>query len=112
MGQEQLCRLFHSECRRVFGTYGGAVPKFSLCSDGVEWFDARGQFEDGSYVPVAGDIIFFDWEEDGDVDHVGIVEDVINGVVYTVEGNSGNAVKRRNYFLGDDRIYGYGMLAY
>lgn len=90
----------------------GAVPKFSLCSDGVEWFDARGQFEDGSYVPVAGDIIFFDWEEDGGVDHVGIVESVANGVVHTIEGNSGNAVKLRNYFLGDSRIYGYGILRY
>lgn len=85
----------------------GAVPKFSLCSDGVEWFSARGQFEDGSYVPVVGDIIFFDWEEDGSVDHVGIVENVINGVVYTIEGNSGNAVKRRSYLIGDSRIYGY-----
>lgn len=90
----------------------GAVPKFSLCSDGVEWFDATGQFEDGSYVPVAGDIIFFDWEEDGSVDHVGIVEDVINGVVYTIEGNSGNTVKRRKYSIGDTRIYGYGVSIY
>lgn len=87
----------------------GAVPKFSLCSDGVEWFSARGRFKDGSYVPVAGDIIFFDWEEDGGVDHVGIVESVANGIVHTIEGNSGNAVKLRNYFLGDNRIYGYGV---
>lgn len=90
----------------------GAVPKFSLCSDGVEWFSIRGRFEDGSYVPVAGDIIFFDWEEDGNVDHVGIIENVENGRVHTIEGNSGNAVKRHNYLLGDRRIYGYGTLVY
>lgn len=75
----------------------------------VEWFSARGQFEDGSYVPVMGDIIFFDWEGDGGVDHVGIVESVESGRVHTIEGNSGNAVKGRSYSLGDSRIYGYGV---
>lgn len=76
----------------------------------VEWFSARGRFEDGSFVPVMGDIIFFDWEGDGGADHVGIVESVESGRVHTIEGNSGNAVKRRSYSLGDGRIYGYGVL--
>ena len=57
-----------------------------------------------------GDIIFFDWEGDGGADHVGIVESVESGRVHTIEGNSGNAVKRRSYSLGDGRIYGYGVL--
>ncbi len=39
----------------------GILPKFSLCSDGTKWFQDKGQFKDGSYVPAAGDIIFFDW---------------------------------------------------
>lgn len=65
-------------------------------SDGVDWFHARGQFRDASYVPAAGDIIFFDWENDGTIDHVGIVESVTNGVVNTVEGNSGDKVARKN----------------
>ena len=107
----EWCACFVSWCAEQCGYLdSGAVPKFSLCSDGVEWFSARGRFEDGSYVPVAGEIIFFDWEEDGSVDHVGIVEDVINGVVYAIEGNSGDAVKRRSYLIGDGRIYGYGVL--
>lgn len=107
----EWCACFVSWCAEQCGYLdSGTVPKFSLCSDGVDWFNSRGQFEDGSYVPVVGDIIFFDWEEDGDVDHVGIVEDVVNGVVHTIEGNSGNAVRQRNYFLGDSRIYGYGIL--
>ena len=39
-------------------------------------------------------IIFFDWDGDGKSDHVGIVEKSEGGRVYTVEGNSGNAVKQ------------------
>lgn len=40
-------------------------------------------------------IIFFDWNnkggsgpQDGEADHVGIVECVRDGAVYTIEGNS------------------------
>lgn len=46
----------------------------------------NGQWKDRNYEPQAGDIIFFDWEGDGETDHVGIVEKCENGVVYTVEG--------------------------
>ena len=88
------------------------IPKFSLCSDGVDWFHARGQFQDASYVPAAGDIIFFDWENDGTIDHVGIVESVTDGVVNTIEGNSGDICARRSYSMGSDSIYGYGVPAY
>lgn len=51
---------------------------------------------DGSYVPASGDIIFFDWGVNGDVGHVGIVEYVQNGRVYTIEGNSGDMCRRRS----------------
>lgn len=57
-----------------------------------------------------GDIIFFDWEDDGSIDHVGIVESVGKGNVNTVEGNSGDKVKRCSYPIGDSEIYGYGTL--
>lgn len=88
---------------------GGVLPKFSLCSDGVKWFQDKGRFKDGSYVPAPGDIIFFDWGDDGSIDHVGIVESVKKGIVNTIEGNSGDKVKRNSYPIGDGRIYGYGI---
>ena len=87
------------------------IPKFSACTDGAAWFESRGQFRDGSYVPVAGDLIFFDWGNDGRIDHVGIVENVTDGRVNTIEGNSGDRCARRNYVIGDGRIYGYGIPA-
>ena len=45
-------------------------------------------------------------------DHVGIVEKCENGTVYTVEGNSGDACKQRQYAVGSSNIYGYGIPAY
>lgn len=111
--REEWCACFVSWCAEQCGYLErGVIPKFSLCSDGVDWFNVRGQFQDASYVPMAGDIIFFDWENDGVIDHVGIVESVINGVVNTVEGNSGDVCARRSYSMGSESIYGYGVPAY
>lgn len=104
------CACFVSWCADQSGyVTSGVLPKFSLCSDGVKWFQDKGQFKDGSYVPAPGNIIFFDWGEDGTIDHVGIVESVSKGNVNTIEGNSGDAVKRHSYSIGDGRIYGYGV---
>lgn len=55
---------------------------------------------------------FFDWEGDGETDHVGIVERVENGTVYTVEGNSGDSCKLNDYAIGSSVIYGYGIPQY
>ena len=35
-----------------------------------------------------------------------------SGTVYTVEGNSGDACKQRQYTVGSSNIYGYGIPAY
>lgn len=104
------CACFVSWCSEQCGYLeSGVLPKFSLCSDGVKWFQDKGRFQDGSYVPAPGDIIFFDWGDDGSIDHVGIVESVKNGIVNTIEGNSGDKVERHSYPIGDGRIYGYGI---
>ena len=57
-------------------------------------------------------IIFFDWESDGETDHVGIVEKVENGIVYTVEGNSGDSCRQNAYIVGHYEIWGYGCPVY
>ena len=111
--REEWCACFVSWCADQCGYIeAGVIPKFSLCSAGMEWFESRGQFMDGSYVPSSGDLVFFDWGNDGSVDHVGIVESVVDGTVYTVEGNSGDKVARRSYPIGYGQIVGYGVPAY
>jgi len=109
----EWCACFVSWCSEQCGYLeNGLIPKFSLCSDGAEWFASKGQFQDGSYVPAAGDIIFFDWKNDGTIDHVGIVESVADGVINTIEGNSKDKVRRRSYPIGSNKIYGYGVPQY
>lgn len=109
----EWCACFVSWCADQCGYIdSGVVPKFSYCPTGAAWFESRGQFRDGNYVPAAGDLIFFDWGKDGIIDHVGIVESVMDGRINTVEGNSRNSCARRTYSIGDSRIYGYGVPQY
>ena len=109
----EWCACFASWCADQCGYIeSGVIPKFAKCDVGVNWFQNNGQFQDGSYTPAAGDFIFFDWGNDGSIDHVGIVESTVDGVVHTIEGNSSDAVNRRSYSIGSTAIYGYGVPAY
>lgn len=112
-GRVEWCACFVSWCANECGYIdAGVIPKFAGCVLGSQWFKDRGQWQDGSFTPEAGHIIFFDWEGDGETDHVGIVERVENGTVYTVEGNSGDACRQNSYAIGSSVIYGYGIPAY
>ena len=115
-GRVEWCACFVSWCADQCGYLeSGIIPKFSLCSDGVDWFNGNGQWQGKDYEPQAGDIIFFDWSndgQDGEADHVGIVEKCENGTVYTVEGNSGDACKQNSYPVGYYEILGYGVPKY
>ncbi|MBQ4545880.1 MAG: CHAP domain-containing protein [Oscillospiraceae bacterium] len=112
------CACFVSWCANECGYIeNGIIPKFASCAIGVNWFQSRGQWVDSSAEPVPGMIIFFDWDEDitgqdGRPNHVGIVEKVENGMVYTIEGNSDDTCRRRNYSIGHYEIFGYGVQEY
>ena len=115
-GRVEWCACFVSWCADQCGYLeSGIIPRFSLCSNGVDWFSGNGQWQGKDYEPKAGDIIFFDWSndgQDGGADHVGIVEKCEDGVVYTVEGNSGDACRQNSYPVGYYEILGYGTPNY
>lgn len=116
----EWCACFVSWCANECGYIDtGVIPKYAGCVNGVQWFKDRGQWIDGSSEPVAGMIIFFDWDnrgssgpQDGLSDHTGIVQKVENGIVYTVEGNSGDSVRINQYAVGHYEILGYGVPQY
>ena len=115
----EWCACFVSWCANECGYIdAGVIPKFAGCINGVNWFKERGQWADNSAEPTPGMIIFFDWDKeetggpDGLSDHVGIVEKVENGRVYTIEGNSGDSCRQKSYPLGYYQIIGYGVPAY
>lgn len=112
-GRVEWCACFVSWCGDQCGYIkAGIIPKFAGVANGASWFKSKGQWQKRTYTPAPGDIIFFDWGGDGTQDHVGIVEKVENGYVCTIEGNSGDAVRRQKYRVGYYEILGYGVPKY
>ena len=105
----EWCACFVSWC---YNQAGKSEPRFAGCqSQGVPWFQSRGQWGARGYENIApGDAIFFDWDLDGSADHVGLVVGTDGSRVYTVEGNSGDACKIKSYDLNYQCIKGYGLM--
>ena len=116
----EWCACFVSWCADQCGYIDmGVIPKCAGCVNGVQWFRDRGQWAENDIEPAPGMIIFFDWDnkgssgpQDGQSDHTGIVEKVENGIVYTVEGNSGDSCRVNQYSVGHYEILGYGVPNY
>ena len=84
------------------------------CINVSNYFKSKKQWADRNYTDlVAGDVIFFDYNNQKETHHIGIVIGVDDKKVYTVEGNTaGDVVGLSSYSLGSKVIYGYGLMNY
>ncbi len=95
--------------------YGRKAAQYLLCQPdrscgagcrfSAEYYKVAGRFFKSG--PQKGDQIFFGSSWDN-VTHTGMVVDVRDGRVYTIEGNSSNRVAERNYAVDAANIFGYG----
>lgn len=87
-------------------------PEHSLgagCTYSCAYYASKGRF---GKTPQIGSQIFFSADNGKSCFHTGIVYDVDNTYVYTVEGNTDNAVKKRVYKKDYQQIWGYGYPLY
>lgn len=112
------CSTFVSAVSIKLG-YTDIIPTECGCGKHIELFKKLGVWvEDENRTPNAGDIIFYDWEDNGKGDnkgganHVGIVEKVSNGTITVIEGNYSNSVKRRTLKVNGKYIRGYAIPKY
>lgn len=112
------CSGFASACAIACGATD-IIPTEVGCQRHIELFKKMGIWvEDDSYIPLPGDYLFYDWQDNGvgdnkgASDHVGIVEKVVDGVITIIEGNYSNAVKRLTLKVNGKYIRGYGVPKY
>ena len=82
------------------------------CGFALKYYKQAGRFDK---TPKVGDQIFFKYnlnDTSYTADHTGIVVRVTDKLVETIEGNSGNEVKRKAYQRTDKTIIGYGHPRY
>lgn len=60
--------------------------------------------------PKVDDIIFYDWKNNGTIDHVGIIYLITNDLLYVIEGNYANSVKVRTIKKTDKQIECYARV--
>ena len=107
------CAAFISWCADQCGYIDTGLVEYTAAADPTYYIQREQYFtRSEGYAPLPGDLIYFDWEQDGEIDHVGIVEYVQEGIVYTIEGNSGDAVQTLSYYLNDPQIDGFACPAY
>lgn len=89
------CTAFIAAIGAVCGLSHVLLPECSA-EKMLELYRQRGLLYSLSQLdPVPGDLIFFDWENDGQADHVALVYSAKNGRIVLVEGNAGDAVVLR-----------------
>lgn len=109
------CAMYVSWCLNYAKIPKEYVPYESGCTRWVKQLTEKNLFVSSLDAnPQRGDIIFFDSNQDGLSEHVGIVSDVEADLekvqIHTIEGNSANAVNQREYPLTSPAILGYADL--
>lgn len=117
------CAVFVTWC--YVKNFGAEMAQKLLCQPprslaagvryAANYFKQKGRFYTTG--PQPGDQIFYYGSDTSIWQHTGLVEKVVNGRVYTIEGNTsrasgvipnGGGVARKNYPLNYSRIAGYG----
>ena len=112
------CATFVSAVAVKLG-YTAIIPTECSCNYMIKGFKNIGCWvENDAYVPKPGDVIFYDWQDNGagdnvgSSDHVGIVESCDGATIVVIEGNNGNAVARRTLRVNGRYIRGFGVPKY
>ena len=99
--------------------YTDIMPLECSCGRLIEKCTKMGIWiEADDHIPKPGEWIFYDWDDNGVgdnkgwSDHVGIVEKTSGNTITVIEGNYGNAVKRRSIYVNGKFIRGYGVPKY
>lgn len=99
--------------------YTDIIPTECSCNRMIKLLQQKGIWqENDAYIPKAGDIIFYDWQDTGIGDntgtseHVGLVERLDNGVITVIEGNKSDGVEKRTIGINGRYIRGYGVPKY
>lgn len=115
------CAIFATWCLRNAGVSTDICPNFAGCTSFRDSYmipKKIWKLRTSGYIPRSGDLIFFNWnKQTNKLQHVGIVEKVVNNIVYTIEGNSKGSytsygVRHKSYPKTSRYIVGYGALPY
>ena len=99
--------------------YTSIIPRECSCPKQIDLFKKLGEWqENDAYVPTVGDVIYYDWQDNGvgndtgTADHVGVVYTVSAGYITVIEGNKADAMGLRRIKINGKYIRGFGVPKY
>ena len=105
--------LFVCFCLSYAGIPSEVIPYDSEPAGWADKLSELGLFQSAeAYTPKPGDLMFTDWDDDGKIDHVGIIREVNEEYdeIVTIEGDSNSGVDLYGYDAHDSIIAGYAAL--
>ena len=116
--RDPWCAAFVSAVGMDCGLRDVILPHIN-CDGMIAAYRRGGRWiENDAYTPKQGDLIFYDWQDDGigdntgSADHVGIVVGVDGRLITVIEGNYSNAVGQRYIYVDGKFIRGYAVPDY
>ena len=94
--QDAWCAMFIWWCAREAGISESVIKKTAWAGSVTSFCNNYQRYSSGTPVGV-GNIVYFDSDNNGSPEHVGLVYEVDSGTIYTVEGNKGNCVQKCSY---------------
>ena len=98
---------------------GADFPISTSCGEQIKMWKAMGCWvEDDAYVPTPGDVVYYDWDDNGKGDdttghdHTGMVIEVSGNTFKVEEGNKKDAVGTRTMSINGQYIRGFAVPKY
>ena len=115
---DDWCATFVSAVAIKLG-YTDIIPTECGCQKMIDRLKEIGSWEENeNRTPNVGELIFYDWQDDGKgdnkgyADHVGFVESVSGSTITLIEGNYKDSVCRKTIEVNEKYIRGYGIPKY
>ena len=104
---DNWCAMFATVIANKCGLTAEQFPYEVSVFYQVQWAKKNNRFYTDPSKIKANDLIIYDWQGDGVLDHVGIIGRVADGKVYVIEGNIKDTVGYRTLPLSSKSIVGY-----
>lgn len=103
---DEWCGMFVAYCANKAGVPVSIIPKSASVGEYLSFAKDKARFKakGSGYKPKAGDIMI---QKSGGASHVGIVTKGGDSTFETIEGNSGDAVKKRSYSISNANLTGF-----
>lgn len=103
---DNWCAMFTSVIAHMCGVAVNKFPYEVSVGEQVKIAKQYGYYTQNMERVKAGDLIIFNWNGDFWPDHVGIIQNIENGVITTIEGNYHGTVGERHIAMNSKFIMG------